>query len=44
MIDHVSVPVGDLGRAEQFYSAALAPLGLKRLVSCETTAGFGKGS
>jgi catechol 2,3-dioxygenase-like lactoylglutathione lyase family enzyme len=33
MIDHVSVGVGDLERAARFYEAALAPLGLARLVT-----------
>jgi len=26
-IDHVKLPVGDLGASRAFYSAALAPLG-----------------
>jgi catechol 2,3-dioxygenase-like lactoylglutathione lyase family enzyme len=42
MIDHVSVGVGDLERAARFYEAALAPLGLARLVTRPATVGFGK--
>ena len=42
MIDHISVAVSDLGRAARFYEAALAPLGLARLVTRPATIGFGK--
>ena len=42
MIDHVSVGVADLERAERFYEAALAALGLSRLVTRPGTIGFGK--
>jgi catechol 2,3-dioxygenase-like lactoylglutathione lyase family enzyme len=42
MIDHVSVGVADLERAARFYEAALAALGLSRLVTRPTTIGFGK--
>lgn len=42
MIDHVSVGVSDLDRAARFYEAALAPLGLTRLVTRPATIGFGK--
>jgi catechol 2,3-dioxygenase-like lactoylglutathione lyase family enzyme len=42
MIDHVSVGVRDLERAASFYEAALAPLGLSRLVTRPATVGFGK--
>lgn len=42
MIDHVSIAVSDLPSSERFYEAVLAPLGLTRLVSRETTVGFGK--
>ncbi|MDE2378980.1 VOC family protein [Bradyrhizobium sp.] len=42
MIDHVSVGVSDLDRAATFYEAALAPLGLERLVTRSATVGFGK--
>lgn len=42
MIDHVSVGVADLERAARFYEAALAALGLTRLVTRPATVGFGK--
>ena len=42
MIDHVSVGVSDLDRSARFYEAALAPLGLSRLVTRPATVGFGK--
>ena len=42
MIDHVSVGVSDLKRAARFYEAALAALGLARLVTRPATIGFGK--
>jgi catechol 2,3-dioxygenase-like lactoylglutathione lyase family enzyme len=42
VIDHVSVAVGNLERAAQFYELALAPLGLVRLVTRPATVGFGK--
>jgi catechol 2,3-dioxygenase-like lactoylglutathione lyase family enzyme len=42
MIDHVSVGVSDLDRSARFYEAALAPLGLTRLVTRPATIGFGK--
>lgn len=42
MIDHVSVPVRDLAAARDFYTALLAPLGLKLLVERPHTVGFGK--
>jgi catechol 2,3-dioxygenase-like lactoylglutathione lyase family enzyme len=42
VIDHVSVGVSDLDRAARFYEAALAPLGLSRLVTRPATVGFGK--
>ena len=42
MIDHISVGVSDLDRAARFYEAALAALGLSRLVSRPATIGFGK--
>jgi catechol 2,3-dioxygenase-like lactoylglutathione lyase family enzyme len=42
MIDHVSVAVRDLERAARFYEAALAQLGLMRLVTRPATIGFGK--
>ena len=42
MLDHVSVGVSDLERASRFYEAALAPLGLLKLVMRPGTIGFGK--
>ncbi|PIW28611.1 MAG: lyase [Rhodospirillales bacterium CG15_BIG_FIL_POST_REV_8_21_14_020_66_15] len=42
MIDHVSIAVSDLARSAAFYEAALAPLGLARLVERPRTVGFGK--
>ncbi|MGE5513356.1 MAG: VOC family protein [Bacteroidota bacterium] len=42
MIDHVSIGVSDLGRSARFYEAALAPLGLTKLVERERSIGFGK--
>jgi catechol 2,3-dioxygenase-like lactoylglutathione lyase family enzyme len=42
MIDHVSVGVSNLEPAARFYEAALAALGLSRLVTRPATIGFGK--
>jgi catechol 2,3-dioxygenase-like lactoylglutathione lyase family enzyme len=42
MIDHISVAVRNLDAAARFYEAALAPLGLSRLVTRSATIGFGK--
>ncbi|ODT88876.1 VOC family protein [Phenylobacterium sp. SCN 70-31] len=43
-LDHVTLKVGDYGRAEAFYDAALGPLGLTRLFGDgETFAGYGAG-
>ena len=42
MIDHISLGVSDLERAARFYKAALAALGLSRLVARPATIGFGK--
>ena len=42
MIDHVSIAVADLARAGSFYDAVLAPLGLSRLVTRDSTIGYGK--
>ena len=42
VLDHVSLKVADYARAEAFYDAALAPLGLKRLFGDGATyAGYG---
>jgi catechol 2,3-dioxygenase-like lactoylglutathione lyase family enzyme len=43
MIDHISVAVRDLAKSEQFYTAALSPLGLSKLREWpNATIGFGK--
>jgi catechol 2,3-dioxygenase-like lactoylglutathione lyase family enzyme len=42
MIDHVSVPVRDLGEAARFYEAVLGTLGILKLESRPATVGFGK--
>ncbi len=43
MIDHVSVAVRDLAKAEPFYAALLAPLGTRKLREWPDAAvGFGK--
>ncbi len=43
MIDHISIAVRDLKKAEAFYVAALAPLGLSKLREWPDAAiGFGK--
>ncbi len=39
MLDHVSVGVADLERAARFYEAALAPLGLTKLIARPATVG-----
>lgn len=42
MLDHVSVGVSDLDRADRFYEPTLAALGLAKLVTRPATIGFGK--
>ena len=42
MIDHVSIAVSDLERADTFYAAVLAPFGLSRLRIEAHRIGFGK--
>jgi catechol 2,3-dioxygenase-like lactoylglutathione lyase family enzyme len=42
MIDHVSVPVRDLGAATRFYEAVLGTLGIAKLEARPATVGFGK--
>ena len=43
MIDHISIAVRDLGKAQAFYSAVLAPLGFAKLREWPDAAiGFGK--
>ena len=42
MIDHVSIPVSDLGRAVQFYEAVLGTIGYTAIDVRGSTVGFGK--
>jgi catechol 2,3-dioxygenase-like lactoylglutathione lyase family enzyme len=42
MIDHVSIGVSDLARSGAFYDAVLGAIGLARLVTRDTTIGYGK--
>lgn len=41
MYDHIGLKTKDIGKSEDFYDAALAPLGLKRCYEDETTRGYG---
>ena len=41
MIDHVSLPVRDLGASAAFYERVLEPLGFRLLVTRPATVGFG---
>ena len=43
MIDHISIAVRDIGKAEKFYGALLAPLGMAKMREWPGKAvGFGK--
>jgi catechol 2,3-dioxygenase-like lactoylglutathione lyase family enzyme len=42
MIDHVSIAVSDLHHSATLFDAALAPLGIVRLVERDTRIGYGK--
>ena len=42
MIDHISIPVRDIAKSSEFYSAVLSQLGHELLVAEEGTVGFGK--
>jgi catechol 2,3-dioxygenase-like lactoylglutathione lyase family enzyme len=42
-IDHVKLPVSDLGASRAFYSAALAPFGYRLVYDREPSLGFGVG-
>jgi catechol 2,3-dioxygenase-like lactoylglutathione lyase family enzyme len=43
MIDHISIAVGDLGKAEAFYAVVLATLGFSKMREWpDATIGFGK--
>jgi catechol 2,3-dioxygenase-like lactoylglutathione lyase family enzyme len=44
MIDHISIGVCDIGKARQFYDAALKPLGYTCLSAGDTSLGYGKDS
>ena len=41
MIDHVAIPVQDFAASAAFYTAVLAPLGGKQLMSFDDGAGYG---
>lgn len=41
MLDHISIGVRDLKRSAAFYDAALAPLGLRRLMEFPEAIGYG---
>jgi catechol 2,3-dioxygenase-like lactoylglutathione lyase family enzyme len=41
MLDHLSVGVADLERGRQFYDAALAPLGYRRVNDKARSSGYG---
>ena len=42
MLDHVSITVSDLKRAERFYDAVLAALGVLKVGSSESWLGYGE--
>jgi catechol 2,3-dioxygenase-like lactoylglutathione lyase family enzyme len=42
MIDHVGVPVSDIKRSKEFYSAALAPLGFEPAMDFGNAVGFAR--
>ena len=42
MIDHISIGVADLMASTSFYDSVLEPVGMKRLVTRDSTVGFGK--
>jgi catechol 2,3-dioxygenase-like lactoylglutathione lyase family enzyme len=42
MIDHVGLPVSDIGRSKEFYSAALAPLGFTLAMDFGHAAGYAR--
>lgn len=43
MVDHVSLPVGDLQRSSAFYDAVLRPLGMQRRIERAGAVGYGSG-
>ncbi len=42
VIDHITLAVSDYAQCKQFFTQALAPLGIQLLVEVEGWAGFGK--
>src|SRR4051812_43462405 len=42
MLDHVSISVSDMARAERFYDAVMAALGVMKVGSSETWIGYGE--
>jgi catechol 2,3-dioxygenase-like lactoylglutathione lyase family enzyme len=42
-IDHVKLPVSDLGASRAFYAAALGPLGYELVYEGDESLGFGRG-
>lgn len=44
MLDHISIPVADIGRAAAFYDAVLATLGLSRRKQHMSAIGYGPDS
>jgi catechol 2,3-dioxygenase-like lactoylglutathione lyase family enzyme len=43
VLDHVSIPVSDLGRSQSFYDAVLEPLGACRRIERPGALGYGTG-
>ena len=45
MLDHVTIGISNLARAQEFYDRALKPLGIERLFADgETASGYGVGN
>ena len=42
IIDHIGIAVSDYGKSKDFYSKALAPLGIELIMEVQGWAGFGK--
>ena len=42
IIDHIGFSVSDFERSKEFYSKALSPLGIEKIMEFEGWAGFGK--
>lgn len=42
IIDHIGIAVSSVGKSTEFYSRALAPLGIEKLMEFEAWCGFGK--